>query len=667
MGREVYQIDLVPTTAMAVGLPIPFSNLGTVIPEVLLPFVERNRVGGGGSRANGYTGRVTPEFLEALRINAEQLHKYLETYAQYSQDFPVETFSRLEKNFNHVLGVHQEILQRSTAASQRELTHIAGQYFAYSREVKLMCQSIWAKFDQLLMYQGLALLLLAVLAMPLMLLDVEKSAASLCLAVPSGLKIGLGLTVISLVFTGIDVSLFGTVILLGNFALASLLATLFGLVWKLRGVVTKKLSLMANHFLSILFKVRFLSLLSLTVVLLHAVSMLSNSFILYEADMLAFFIQSLIFVLALKRVQRVLSSCDAPRQGSSLLLLLVRSVLPHVMLMACVRLSKLFYACRDLQLQDGCETTTFILSFASAREFLGIPLSILRLAASAVGLYAVVMALMAYLWKRDVFLNRHFVVGYKVGFMVCVTCVVVHWGLHTLPETTLRSLSYWQHVAAPRVVYLVSTALLVLCVLCPLKKRQHLPITTTSSCEDPTGEDHPVTTTITASHLGGSGAPRQRSKMRDWSGSLATASPSPGLSLPTSSTTAATSSGKASSVAVPVTAVLVTSLWIPVAMLMNDGIALSVVLTALQAALALTVLRLSSSEEEGISWEGCVLWALLGSHSFFSFGHHATVTSLRFEAGFVGIHGEITKYNLPLAATLVGLNTIASQVSKVDT
>jgi len=58
----------------------------------------------------------------------------------------------------------------------------------------------------------------------------------------------------------------------------------------------------------------------------------------------------------------------------------------------------------------------------------------------------------------------------------------------------------------------------------------------------------------------------------------------------------------------------------------------------------------------------CVLWIFLSSHSFFSFGHHATVTSLRFESAFVGIHGEITKYNLLLAGVLVGLNTLASQV-----
>ena len=64
----------------------------------------------------------------------------------------------------------------------------------------------------------------------------------------------------------------------------------------------------------------------------------------------------------------------------------------------------------------------------------------------------------------------------------------------------------------------------------------------------------------------------------------------------------------------------------------------------------------------GASWPVCVLWGLMSCQYFFGFGHHATVTSLRFEAGFVGLHGEIHTYNLPFAAVLVGLNTLGSQV-----
>ena len=48
---------------------------------------------------------------------------------------------------------------------------------------------------------------------------------------------------------------------------------------------------------------------------------------------------------------------------------------------------------------------------------------------------------------------------------------------------------------------------------------------------------------------------------------------------------------------------------------------------------------------------------------FFGFGHHATVVSLRFEAGFVGLHGEMAGLNLLCAAILVGLNMIGSHVS----
>lgn len=50
---------------------------------------------------------------------------------------------------------------------------------------------------------------------------------------------------------------------------------------------------------------------------------------------------------------------------------------------------------------------------------------------------------------------------------------------------------------------------------------------------------------------------------------------------------------------------------------------------------------------------------------FFGIGHQATVTSLRFEAAFVGLHGEVTGTNLYLAGLLVGMNTLASQVNYV--
>lgn len=62
------------------------------------------------------------------------------------------------------------------------------------------------------------------------------------------------------------------------------------------------------------------------------------------------------------------------------------------------------------------------------------------------------------------------------------------------------------------------------------------------------------------------------------------------------------------------------------------------------------------------SWPVVVLWGLLSSQGFFGFGHHPTVVSLRFEAGFVGLHGEMSGLNLLFAGLLVGINMLGSQV-----
>lgn len=59
----------------------------------------------------------------------------------------------------------------------------------------------------------------------------------------------------------------------------------------------------------------------------------------------------------------------------------------------------------------------------------------------------------------------------------------------------------------------------------------------------------------------------------------------------------------------------------------------------------------------------CVFWGLMCCQFFFGIGHQATVTSLRFEAAFVGLHGEVTGAHLYLAGVLVGVNTLASQVN----
>ena len=61
-------------------------------------------------------------------------------------------------------------------------------------------------------------------------------------------------------------------------------------------------------------------------------------------------------------------------------------------------------------------------------------------------------------------------------------------------------------------------------------------------------------------------------------------------------------------------------------------------------------------------WPVVVFWALSSSQLFFGFGHQTTIVSLRFEAGFVGLHGEVSGAKLILAGLLVGINMLSSQV-----
>ncbi|ORY23418.1 phosphoethanolamine N-methyltransferase [Naematelia encephala] len=60
--RHVNQIDLVPTLALLLGVPIPFNNLGTIIPECFAANLSR--------------------LEEATRVNSEQIMRYIEEYGE---------------------------------------------------------------------------------------------------------------------------------------------------------------------------------------------------------------------------------------------------------------------------------------------------------------------------------------------------------------------------------------------------------------------------------------------------------------------------------------------------------------------------------------------------------------------------------------------------------
>ena len=129
--RTIQQIDLVPTLSLMLGLPIPFGNLGSVIPE---PF-----------SASSYDG-----LERALELNTKQIKQYLDTYREHSG-------GELDSAWDDLKFAWESSLIKGSADRLINLN-------AYNRLALSVCRSLWAQFNIILMSMGLVLLGVGILA-----------------------------------------------------------------------------------------------------------------------------------------------------------------------------------------------------------------------------------------------------------------------------------------------------------------------------------------------------------------------------------------------------------------------------------------------------------------------------------------------------------------------
>ena len=129
--RHIQQIDLVPTLSLLLGLRIPFNNLGAVIPELF-------------SRGD--------EYQKALRTNAAQVKRYLDTYRSSSAGGELDgVWSQLVEFWSAI---------ESSNGPEEELVSLQN----YIRFTLDACRSLWAQFNVTLMGLGLATLIFGLVA-----------------------------------------------------------------------------------------------------------------------------------------------------------------------------------------------------------------------------------------------------------------------------------------------------------------------------------------------------------------------------------------------------------------------------------------------------------------------------------------------------------------------
>ncbi|GFO44729.1 GPI ethanolamine phosphate transferase 3-like [Plakobranchus ocellatus] len=153
---SVSQTDFVPTLSLLLGLPIPFSNLGMVIPNLFshCPWWDTN------------TNEVRRVYhrVKALRLNALQISKYLHTYQEIASDLPASTVRGLQDQIQRAENELKDLVPDIISGGNhdtvlRQFQNIENIYKTYAKTSKETCQGIWAKFDMKLVFTGIAIIL----------------------------------------------------------------------------------------------------------------------------------------------------------------------------------------------------------------------------------------------------------------------------------------------------------------------------------------------------------------------------------------------------------------------------------------------------------------------------------------------------------------------------
>ena len=232
--------------------------------------------------------RITIDFLHALNLNMEQLYTYLKTLVEYDR-----TFSSSE--VNSLLNIYLSAKKRyvETKASKNlnstAMESVAAEMKEFIRGVRLICTEKWAKFNDTYIYTGMAFLLAHFVCVCVMFLYNSNMEST-------------------------------------HHRLMETLKRIFSIDWT--------------------------SLLSLVLIVFHSFSLFSNSFVVYEGNVVTFSSQTLIIVLAFGALRRLLAErgCDS---FSDFARVCFKVLWPYCGVMACIKLSAVFHSCRDQQ--DDCE------------------------------------------------------------------------------------------------------------------------------------------------------------------------------------------------------------------------------------------------------------------------------------------------------------------------
>lgn len=165
----VSQIHLVPTLAYLLQVPIPFGNLGAIIPNIIYPADDQNQLSN------------LLHMVEQFRMNSLQVHDYLNQYSQQTHqlDFSKDKTSTLTQHLYNAeeimlqLTRQDQFIQAINASTStveefemfgKQLEDAILEYDAFLISTIKYCEAIWAQFDTGCMFIGILLLVSSTLS-----------------------------------------------------------------------------------------------------------------------------------------------------------------------------------------------------------------------------------------------------------------------------------------------------------------------------------------------------------------------------------------------------------------------------------------------------------------------------------------------------------------------
>ena len=428
--KTVSQIDLVPSLSLLLGMPIPFNNLGRVIPD-LFPGARPSDQPSGAVHTS--TAHVEPDvLLLALMENAKQVDRYLRTYSAVSSDLPRENlellsehFRVLSKNFTFLSTANRDVLVES--------------FQSYLTSAQSLCRQVWARFDVPRMLLGLAhLVCAAVITLLLGMLSqcscegghiffqhLSLSLLQRWLFVSTSLVSATSLVLLQWLSGDLTpLSVLLSLLLALSIGVVSLLTVL---VHSRRHSADLYRAAPLNRLPDLI------AALGLTA---HALAFVSNSFIVQEDSLL----------LALGQVLTLSVHWLADRSSSTGTAVATKYLALSLVL---CRVAVMFRGCREEQ--AWCLPSTFLLHFSTSFAHLGFPLAMFRLLLSCCVTALLPLAVLkAFVWRQFAQWKAIMCLAF-----IASVCVCGHFCVQSLPLDILDGLPGWQHVVFPRVVYLV--------------------------------------------------------------------------------------------------------------------------------------------------------------------------------------------------------------------